>query len=302
MRNRVVVSMGPPEKETGPLAKGPVNAEGLGHPTTSTADSSGGGRQGGADGRLGCFAAGLAAADLPVLALLPRSKRPRFKGSFRNATCDPLWVDRHWHYHRDDNIGVRPPLGMVVLDIDPRNGGRAAWARLLAEHAPMPQTWAARTGSGGRHYWFAVGEMDDIRAHLCGGVDVKHGGTGFVVAPPSVHPGGGVYEWLTPPLGDPATAPEWLLGLLRAPVYVPAPITATRATSGQFSLQCLLRRIETAAEGRRHDTVRGVFLDAARAGDLDAFTPALSAAALAAQRTPAEIDAIIRYARERATT
>jgi hypothetical protein len=63
-----------------------------------------------------------------------------------------------------------------------------------------------------------------------------------------------------------------------------------------------MRRIETAAEGSRHNTVRGAFLDAARQSDLDAFTPALTAAALQAGRTPDEIDAIIRYAHERATT
>ena len=97
--------------------------------------------------RLGRFAAGLADADLPVLPLLPRSKRPRFKGGYRRATCDLEWIDRHWWYHRDDNIGVRPPLAMVVLDVDPRNGGRAALARLVAEHGPLPQTWEARTGS-----------------------------------------------------------------------------------------------------------------------------------------------------------
>src|ERR1700758_2598680 len=83
---------------------------------------------------LGHFAAGLAAANLPVLPLLPRSKRPRFKGGYKSATCDPLSVDQHWDRFPDDNIGIRPMIGTVVVDVDPRNGGRTALARLVAEH------------------------------------------------------------------------------------------------------------------------------------------------------------------------
>lgn len=98
-------------------------------------------------------------------------------------------------------------------------------------------------------------------------------------------------------MGDPAMAPGWLLTLLRPPVYVPAPVTATASGTGQYSLQCLLRRIETAPVGRRNTTVLGAFLDAARQGDLDVFEPALIAAAIAAERSPTEIDGIIRHAR-----
>lgn len=46
---------------------------------------------------------------------------------------------------------------------------------------------------------------DKIRSHIGEGIDLKHGGTGFVVALPSIHPNGTAYEWLIPPPCDPAT-------------------------------------------------------------------------------------------------
>jgi hypothetical protein len=189
---------------------------------------------------------------------------------------------------------------MVVVDVDDHE----ALARLVTEHGPLPETWTATTGSGW-HYWFSHGDVRGIRGKLCKGIDLKHGKTGFVVGPPSVHPNGSRYEWLVPPYGQPTIVPVWLFEAMQP---VPAPVstvpigTFTGSTGGHgpYSVQCLVRRIETAPEGTRHNTVRGAFLDAANQGDLDAFESALSVAAMAAEREPAEIDQIIRYAREKA--
>ena len=246
---------------------------------------------------LGGYALGLAAADLPVFPLLPRSKAPRFGGSFHHATTDPNWIDRHWYYHPQDNIGVRPPLGMVVLDIDPRHGGDARMRELVDRHGLLPKTWVARTGGGGWHYWLVVGEMDDIRAHPWPGVDLKHGGTGFVVGPLSVHPDGGRYEWLVSPFGSPATAPEWVReAIRREPVHMSPP---TGAGHGRYSLHCLTQRITAAPVGTRNTTAFGAMRDAARQGDLDAFEDTLAAAAIASGLDPAEVAAIVRSARLR---
>jgi hypothetical protein len=242
------------------------------------------------------FAAGLAAADLPVLPLLPRTKRPRYEGGYKSATCDLDRVADHWRGHSADNIGVRPPLGMIVVDIDPRNGGMKSMQKLIDEHGRLPKTWVAQTGGGGWHYWLVVSEMP-VRAHLCDGVDIKHGDSGFVVAPPSTT--SFMYRWIKPPLGDVALAPEWLREALQPPVHRPcteASLASTR-TNGLYSLQCLLARIEGAPVGRRHDTALGAFLDAAAQGDLDAFEAPLAAAAIAAEQSPVEVEDLIRYAR-----
>jgi hypothetical protein len=58
------------------------------------------------------FAAEYAAIGLPVLPLIPGTKRPRFKGGYKSATFDPQWISRHWSAYPDDDIGIRPPLGM----------------------------------------------------------------------------------------------------------------------------------------------------------------------------------------------
>lgn len=253
---------------------------------------------------LGDFALGLAGADLPVFPLRRRSKQPRVAGpflhGFHDATTDAERIDRHWYAYPFDNIGLRPPLGMAVavLDVDPCHGGRATMARLLAEHGPLPETWTARTGSGGRHLWFVVGEIP-LRGNLGpdSGVDIKHGGTGYVVAPPSIHPNGRRYEWLRAPVGEPAMAPDWLLALLRRPVYVPAPVTGTASGTGRYSLQCLLRRIECAPEGSRNVTVYGALRDAFKQGDLDAWEDVLTAAALASGLPPSEVAGIVASVR-----
>jgi hypothetical protein len=245
---------------------------------------------------LGRFAAGLAAADLPVFPLLPRSKRPRFKGGFKGATTDALRIDKHWYHHPDDNIGCRPPIGMVVVDIDPRNGGKQALARLIAKHGRLPSTWTARTGSGGRHVWLVVGEMA-VRAHLCPGVDIKTCDNGYVVASPSIHPDGGRYEWLTPPIGEPAAAPTWLTEMLKPPVYTPPVVTRNPDGHGLYSLDCLVGRIQAAPEGTRNITTYGACRDAAKQGDLGAFEDALAAAAITRGLPPSEVETIIRSAR-----
>jgi hypothetical protein len=254
------------------------------------------------------YALGLAGADLPVLPLLPRTKRPRYRGGYKAATCDPARIAAHWTRYPDDNIGVRPPLGHIVVDIDPRHGGADTMRALVQAHGRLPQTWCARTGAGWHYWWFIVGETPALRAQLGPGVDIKHGGNGFVVAPPSIHPDGGRYRWLiAPSMCDPALAPGWLLRLITAPPPPPIParvraLTAAlaRRPHGPFTEQCLAARITAAPVGGRHHTTLRAFLDAAKQGDLDAFTPALMHAAIGAERTGPEIEAIISYARSRA--
>ena len=139
----------------------------------------------------------LAASGLPVFGLVPRGKVPhRGSHGHLDATLDAAAIAEHWCRHPYDNIGVRPPADMFVLDVDPRHGGHTQLARLIAHNGPLPRTWTARTGSGGRHYWFTT-DVDAIKPTLCSGVDIKTS-AGFAVAPPSIHRNGTSYEWLTP--------------------------------------------------------------------------------------------------------
>ena len=237
----------------------------------------------------------LASSGLPVFGLVPRSKVPH-KGSHGHfdATLDAAAIVEHWGRHPHDNIGVRPPSDMFVLDVDPRRGGHTQLALLIAQNGPVPRTWTARTGSGGRHYWFAT-RIDVIKSMLCNGVDIKTN-TGFVVAPPSIHCNGTPYEWLTPPNGRPAAAPVWLqqLAAQRAQQW---PTPPSGAVTDRYSLRCLVARIGRAQVGARNRTVYGALKDAWRQGDLDALEPDLIAAALAIGLPAHEVAATVRSVR-----
>jgi len=51
--------------------------------------------------------------------------------------------------HPDANIGLRPPVGTVVVDVDPRAGGASALVELTRPHGGLVPTWTAYTGGGG---------------------------------------------------------------------------------------------------------------------------------------------------------
>jgi hypothetical protein len=80
--------------------------------------------------------------------------------------------------------------GIVVLDIDDRNGGFDSLDELESgrEQGPLPSTFVVQTPSGGLHLYFALPEGVEGKtgAHVVGpGIDTRGRG-GFVVFPPSV--------------------------------------------------------------------------------------------------------------------
>jgi hypothetical protein len=97
---------------------------------------------------------------------------------------------------------------LLVLDADAPDA-----LHKLNKGVPVtPITETAR----GRHYYFEL-PSENIRSatSLAEGLDLRAEG-GYVVAPPSVHPSGKVYEWVIPPIeAQPAPPPAWLLEMLR---------------------------------------------------------------------------------------
>lgn len=85
--------------------------------------------------------------------------------------------------------------GIVVLDIDPKHGGKESLAALEAHHGALPDTIESITGGGGRHIYFThPGRKVRNRAGLAPGIDLR-GDCGCIIVPPSVHPSGQRYEW-----------------------------------------------------------------------------------------------------------
>ena len=119
-------------------------------------------------------------------------------------------------YRPGYNVGVRcghwscplPEHGLVVLDIDIRNpeatGPALAAVEAMLGEASTGPTVLSGGGNGSRHLWFAC-PLDQLppKANItilkADGWKLEVLSTGKqVVVPPSVHPSGQLYQWLTP--------------------------------------------------------------------------------------------------------
>lgn len=108
---------------------------------------------------------------------------------------------------------------LVVLDIDPNNGGRRSLEALEAKHGRLPNTVISKSGTG-MHFYFAYPadrEVPNDARTLGGGVEVKSDGAGITVHP-STHYLGGQYFWVNDPRNTPlAPLPEWIIEALSKP-------------------------------------------------------------------------------------
>lgn len=262
----------------------------------------------------------LAAEGYPVF-LLGRSKRPvancptcpKADPGHDPQTCGHLTCHGFYAATRDPDriramhravpgglLAVRTgrACGIAVVDIDPRNGGR-----VLPDL--MPPTRCVRTGSGGWHLYYRH-PGGHLAAKLPGhpGIDLKADG-GYVVAPPSIHPGTGQpYRWV----GD-RTAAEMSPALLAAcrPTEPPrhailgtAPTPFTHGcgiTSPAALLAAHLDAVARAPEGHRRTTLYGAARGVARMVAAGALTHADAHAALyAAGRAAGQTDRDTRAA------
>lgn len=176
-----------------------------------------------------------------------------------DATVDPAQVSKWIARYPGCNWGVRPPVGVVVIDVDPRNGGDVELARLGAAHGNLPPTLTARTGSGGFHYWLTY--SGPTRGKLATGIDVKSN-TGYVVVPPSLHEVGGIYEWTD---NRPAAyAPQWVKDILNPPQKRRPPLVP-----GSGGGKGLIEFVARQPFGEINDSLYWASCRAAQAGILD---------------------------------
>lgn len=118
-------------------------------------------------------------------------KHPRTMKGFKDATTDLDVIDRWWSMWPAANVGIRTGMesGIVVIDIDPRNGGLETAATL-----PLRRTAQVLTQGDGFHLYYLYPEEGAVAGSLGAGVDVKADG-GYVAAPPSVGVDG-QYVWV----------------------------------------------------------------------------------------------------------
>lgn len=238
-------------------------------------------------------------AGLEVLPLVPGGKLPyRLAPHAKDsASCDPDVVRDWWVQAPEANIGIRPASGVVVVDVDPRDGGASALAALVAEHGHLTPTWTAQTGGGGWvHAWYR--SPGPYRKRLALGVDLK-GHTGYVVAPPSLHASGRRYSWANElPI---AVAPRWLAELAIQPVRTLWSTVHAVVFTGA-SDDGLVRLVAQAADGERNNVLWWAGWRAAQRGSLASLAPALRAAALGIGLGADEIERTLASAARTAAT
>lgn len=178
------------------------------------------------------------------------AKHPMTRNGVKGANTDEAAIYAWWQRYPKANIGL--PAGdndLAILDVDPRHGGDEALARLRAymdgEGQPLPDTVTQITGSGGRHFLYRAptggvkGTANAFGPDMVG-LDTRGRG-GYIVAAPSVHAAGGVYEWVNF-LADEAPWPAMLTELMAPSKMVAAtrdPFDAARTGGRGYAAKAL---------------------------------------------------------------
>lgn len=151
-----------------------------------------------------------------VLPVKPEEKRPYMTNWLQyNRTRASKDMVMDW-FSKLSGAGVGVVTGkisnMVVLDIE--NYCKIPIEELLRQY---PTQMVSRTGSGGYHLFYqyptGVPKVSN-RVGIFDGADLRADG-GFIVLPPTVHPSGGRYEWIS--RGMPGAFPMALLDIQAKP-------------------------------------------------------------------------------------
>lgn len=140
----------------------------------------------------GCFVCGCGSlkckspAKHPIGPLAPRG--------VLEATQDAKKIEWWWNARPDANLAIALGDGVIVIDVDPRNGGARSLADLQNKFGELPITLTAHTGGAGKHLFFEAEGIANSTGVLGPGLDVKSDG-GYVVASPSRHISGNHYSW-----------------------------------------------------------------------------------------------------------
>jgi len=167
-----------------------------------------------------------------VLPVMANSKLPATAHGVHDATDDPEQIRAWFAQNNQLNIGVAAgqASGIIVYDIDPRNGGQDSWDEWTTKHGNLPDGITALTAGGGFHYLAAY--EDGIKScKLLDGVDLLANGRYFVAYPSEIE--GKTYQWEAS--SDPfdgvaptSTPANWLASMM--------PIKKERSASNDSSL------------------------------------------------------------------
>jgi KaiC/GvpD/RAD55 family RecA-like ATPase len=200
-------------------------------------------------GSLGAAAVYYAGLGWPVFPLVPGEKLPllskkRGGNGVLDATTDTETVTAWWTKYPDANIGLATgrDADLYVVDIDDALGEDA-----LLRYGALPPTPESHTGKG-RHLLFSYKGGRNTAGRLGPKIDTRGEG-GYIVAPPSLHPNGGRYRWVTPPHKAPvAPLPQSIVDQLESVAGSIAPAEGARSSA----LEVVLNGV---AEGGRNQAL-----------------------------------------------
>src|SRR5262245_8079939 len=164
-------------------------------------------------------------------------KHPRTPNGVKDATTDVTMITTWWTRWPRAHIAIAAGAsGLLVVDVDPRNGGDATLAELQATYGPLPETPRQLTGGGGWHIVLRRPDRPHVRGPKNGlgqGIDVKCDG-GYIIVAPSGHLLGDYvweigFEFDELPIAD---APAWLLERLDTRARHDSPPTNTPVREG----------------------------------------------------------------------
>lgn len=216
-------------------------------------------------------------------------KHPRCLQGKDDATSDTATVERWWSMWPSASVAVRPAPGVVIIDVDPRNGGGTTLLNLERRNERLPRTQTVATGGGGLHIWLAL--HGAVKGKLGPGLDVKTN-SGYVLMPPSVHLSGREYSWVNSTQGI-TPAPAWLVELLTPGML---PLSYSPTSDSPARAEALARVVREAEEGERN---RRLFWAASRALEAGIDTAPLMEAAKAIGLPEHEVIRTVRSAARR---
>jgi hypothetical protein len=264
-------------------------------------------------------AAGYLNGGLAVIALTGKTPNVKVhRTGLSNPIVGPVETEADWEllvqvfeHSQTTGIGILTRWPYVVVDIDGEEGA-AQWLDMAPEAFPPVDTWVAKTGRG-LHIWYLSGaETGTIK--LGPKLDLKGDG-GYVAAPPSLHPDGHTYEWVSPP-GEflPRPAPEGLRQAIedhlfdvalkaegkriRQIAWGPKYAEGDTVFYAQASHEPLIEGMAAAVEGNRNAYLHWAAATLAEEGGSDDEFELLGEVALKNGLEPVEVKRTIRSARK----
>jgi hypothetical protein len=187
-------------------------------------------------------------------------KTPMTPHGFKDATNDRAIVRAWWTEHPQASIGIAcGASGWLVLDIDidEDTDGFESFDVLrekeIVTHDDL-DTFTTRTGGGGMQIVWLQPEgvkIGNSAGKLGKGLDTRGEG-GYIIAPPSGHPSGNLYQIEIN--SKPRPAPARLVELLTVRETLPSgPVTLPKNPSR--TLQRSYERVANATQGTRNETL-----------------------------------------------